>query len=309
MEEKKVKRKIHWKTWAPIYIMMAPALIYLFINNYIPMFGLVTAFKKINFQLGIWKSPFNGLSNFEYLFKTPDAFIITRNTLGYNLVFIALNTTLSIIFAIFISEIQNKTCKKIYQSAVLLPYLMSIVIISYIVYAFFSPDKGLINNSILKPLGKKNISWYMEPKYWPWILIFVNAWKGVGYNCLVFIAGIGGISKDYYESAELDGATKWQQIHYITLPCLKSSIITMVLLNIGRVFYSDFGLFYQVPMNSGALYDVTNTIDTYVYRSLLQLGDVGMASAAGFYQSIVGFAFILICNFIVRKIDRESALF
>lgn len=301
--------KIRWKKWAPVFVMMSPGVIYLFINNYIPIFGLVIAFKKLDFTAGIWNSPWAGLSNFTYLFKTPDAFIITRNTLLYNLAFIAINTILSLIFAIFINDMKNKLCKKIYQSAVLLPYLMSIVIIGYIVFALLSPDKGMVNNSILKPLGADPVSWYMEPKYWPWILIIVNAWKGVGYNCLVFIAGIAGISPGYYEAAQLDGATKWQQIRYITLPCLKTTVITLTLLSIGRIFYSDFGLFYQIPMNSGALFDVTNTIDTYVYRSLLQLGNVGMASAAGFYQSLVGFVLIMVCNLIVRKADRDSALF
>lgn len=303
------RKKNRWRKWLPVYIMMLPGLTYLLINNYIPIFGLVTAFKKLDFQKGIWQSPWAGFSNFTYLFKTPDAFIITRNTLLYNVFFIALNICLSMIFAIFISDMKHRFCKKIYQSAVLRPYLMSIVIISYIVYAFLSPDKGMINNSILKPLGLDMVSWYMEPKYWPFILIIVNAWKGVGYNCLVFIAGLGGISPSYYEAAALDGATKWQQIRYITLPCMKKTVITMVMLNIGRIFYSDFGLFYQIPLNSGALFDVTNTIDTYVYRSLLQFGNVGMASAAGFYQSIIGFVFILACNFVVRKVDRDSALF
>ena len=189
--------KIRWKKWAPVFVMMSPGVIYLFINNYIPIFGLVIAFKKLDFTAGIWNSPWAGLSNFTYLFKTPDAFIITRNTLLYNLAFIAINTILSLIFAIFINDMKNKLCKKIYQSAVLLPYLMSIVIIGYIVFALLSPDKGMVNNSILKPLGADPVSWYMQPKYWPWILIIVNAWKGVGYNCLVFIAGIAGISPGY----------------------------------------------------------------------------------------------------------------
>lgn len=302
-------KQFQLKKWIPIYIMMAPGLIYLFINNYIPMAGLVLAFKKYNFSHGIFGSPWAGFSNFEYLFKTPDAFIITRNTILYNVAFLGLNTFLSLLYAIFISEIKNKAGKKIYQSAVLLPHLMSIVIISYIVYAVFSPDKGMMNNTILKGLGRSPVSWYMEPKYWPIILIIVNAWKGVGYNCLVYIAGITGISTAYYEAAKLDGATKLQQIRYITLPCLKTTILTMTLLSVGRMFYSDFGLFYQVPMNMGALYDVTNTIDTYVYRSLLQLGNIGMASAAGFYQSIVGLLLLLFCNFIVQRIDKESALF
>lgn len=309
MEERKRKKTFRWRKWVPIFIMMSPGLIYLLVNNYLPMFGLVIAFKKVNFQLGIWESPWAGFSNFTYLFKTPEALTITRNTLLYNAAFITVNTGLSLSFALFITEMKSKFCKKIYQSAVLLPYLMSAVIVSYIVYALLSPDKGMVNNSILKPLGKKPVSWYMEPKYWPFILLLVNAWKGVGYNCLVFIAGLSGISPGFYEAARLDGASKWQEIFYISLPCMKTSIITLVLLQIGRIFYSDFGLFYQVPMNSGALFDVTNTIDTYVYRSLLQLGNIGMASAAGFYQSIVGFGLILVCNALVRGMDKDSALF
>ena len=252
MDDRQIKKTFRWRKWVPIFIMMSPGLIYLLVNNYLPMFGLVIAFKKVNFQLGIWESPWAGFSNFTYLFKTPEALTITRNTLLYNAAFITVNTGLSLSFALFITEMKSKFCKKIYQSAVLLPYLMSAVIVSYIVYALLSPDKGMVNNSILKPLGKKPVSWYMEPKYWPFILLLVNAWKGVGYNCLVFIAGLSGISPGFYEAARLDGASKWQEIFYISLPCMKTSIITLVLLQIGRIFYSDFGLFYQVPMNSGA---------------------------------------------------------
>lgn len=305
----KRKLPLHLKKWGPIYMMAAPGLIYLLINNYIPMFGLVIAFKKIDFSKGIIRSPWVGLDNFTYLFKTKDAFIITRNTIAYNAAFLVINTVLGVLFAIFISDIKNRRGRKIYQTATLLPYLMSTVIVSYIVYAFLSPDKGMINSSILRKLGKAPVSWYMEDKYWPFILTFVNTWKGIGYGCLVYIAGIAGIDTAYYEAAKMDGATKWQQIYYITLPALKQTVLTLNLLNIGKIFYSDFGLFYQVPMNSGALYDVTNTIDTYVYRSLMQLGNVGMASAAGFYQSLVGFALVILTNMLVRKIDRESALF
>lgn len=305
----KRKGKIRLRKWLPVFIMMAPGLIYLLINNYIPIAGLVIAFKKLDFQAGLFKSEWIGFTNFKFLFMTPDAFIITRNTILYNLAFIVINTILSLTFAIFINDLNSKFFKKIYQSAILLPYLMSIVIVTYIVFALLSPDKGLINNSILKPLGKGPISWYMEPKYWPAILIIVNAWKGVGYSCLVFIASIASISPGLFEAAELDGASKWQQIRYITLPSVKTTVITLVLLSVGRIFYSDFGLFFQVPLDSGPLFNVTSTIDTYVYRSLLQLGNVGMASAAGFYQSCVGFVLIMICNFIVRKVDSDSALF
>ena len=203
----------------------------------------------------------------------------------------------------------SKKLKKLYQSAVLLPYLMSIVIISYIVFAFLSTENGMVNNSLLIPFGKNPISWYAEPKYWPLILTLVNVWKGVGYGCLIYISAINGIPKDYYEAANLDGAGKWKQIRCITLPSLVPSVITLTLLSIGRIFYSDFGLFYQVTQNSGQLYDTTNVIDTYVYRALLQSGNIGMASAAGFYQSIVGFACVLLANVVVRKLSPENAMF
>ncbi len=289
--------------------MMLPGMLYLLINNYIPMSGLFIAFKRVNFKLGILRSPWTGFDNFKFLFQNSDAWIITRNTILYNIAFIFINMVLGVTFAIFLSELRRKISKKIFQSAVLLPNLMSIVIVSYIVYAFLDPDKGMMNNTILPLFGRKGISWYTEPKYWPFILILVNTWKSIGYGCLVYLAGITAIDTTYYEAAILDGASKWQQIRYITLPCLKTSVISLALLNVGRIFYSDFGLFYQVPLHSGSLFEVTNTIDTYVYRSLLTLGNIGMASAAGFYQSVVGFVFILICNLFIRKIDRESALF
>lgn len=308
-ERKRLRRKYKLRKWIPVFVMAAPGLIYLFINNYIPLMGLFIAFKKVNFQLGLIDSPWAGLDNFRFLFQTKDAWIITRNTLGYNLLFIAINIVLGVAFAIFISDMKRKGAKKLYQSMVLLPHLMSTVIISYIVYALLSPDKGMMNNTVLPLFGESGVSWYNEPKYWPLILTIVNTWKSIGYGCLVYISGIASIDESYYEAAVLDGATKWQQIRYITLPCLRVSILSLMLLNVGRIFYSDFGLFYQVPMNSGPLFSVTNTIDTYVYRSLLQLGNVGMSAAAGFYQSIVGFIVIVVCNLIVRKIDRDSAIF
>ena len=247
------------------------------------------------------------MKNFEYLFTTSDAFVITRNTILYNVAFIVINTTLAIAVAIILSELEGKR-KKVYQSAILLPNLLSTVIIGYLVFAFFSVENGFINNTILKALGKDPVSWYSEPKYWPFILVFVSAWKSVGYNCIVYLATLMGFDKSFYESAKIDGATRWQQIKYITLPLLRPTIIMLTMMAIGRIFYSDFGLFYQVPMNQGALYSTTNTIDTYVYRGLLQMGNVSMSAAAGVYQSIVGFILVLGANLLVRKIDRDSAL-
>lgn len=297
------------KRYLPLYLMFLPGALYLFINNYVPMYGLIVAFKQYNVRKGILGSAWCGLKNFKFLFATPDAFVITRNTILYNSVFIAINTIFGIIFAIFICDILSKKLKKVYQSAILFPYLMSSVILSYIVYAFFSQSTGIVNNTFLPLLGKEAISWYSEAKYWPYILVFVNTWKGIGYGCLIYIAGINGIDQSYFEAAKLDGASKWQQIKSITLPTLVPTIITLTLMSVGRIFYSDFGLFYQVPRNSGMIYSTTNVIDTYVYRGLMEQSNVGMSAAAGFYQSVVGFALVLLANMVVRKFSKENALF
>ena len=297
------------KKWTPIYLMMLPGALYLLINNYIPMFGLVIAFKQVDFQKGIFESPWIGFQNFQFLFQTKDAFVITRNTLLYNIAFIILNTVIGIVFAIFICDITWKAGKKVYQSAILFPYLMSWVIVGYIIYAIFSMQYGIANKSILPAFGMDPLMWYNDPKYWPAILIVTNTWKGIGYGCLIYISSINGIEASYFEAAELDGANKFQQIWNITLPEILPSVITLTLLSIGRIFYSDFGLFYQVPRDSGLLYSTTNTIDTYVYRGLMKLGNVGMASAAGFYQSVVGFILVLLSNWVVRKISPDNALF
>lgn len=308
-EVKKEKKKNALKEYWPLYLMMFPALLYLLINNYIPMAGMVIAFKKLNFAKGIWASPWAGLDNFKFLFASKDAWIITRNTLLYNVAFILVNMVVGIAIAILITEIRNTKLKKIYQSAILLPFLMSMVILSYIVYALLSAENGLVNNSILPLFHIDPIQWYQKPKYWPAILIIANCWKGVGYGCLIYIASLIGIDPSFYEAARLDGASKWQEITKITLPSLVPTIITLLLLSIGRIFYSDFGLFYQVPMNSGVLFPTTNVIDTYVYRALIEQGNISMSSAAGVYQSLVGFCVVMLSNWIVRKVDKDQALF
>ena len=303
------------KTWKnikrafPLYIMVAPGFLYLLINNYVPMTGIIIAFKHLNFAKGILHSDWAGLSNFEYLFKTPDAALITRNTLLYNFAFIVVNTTVSILIALLLSELRSKTKVKIFQSAVLIPSLISIIIVSYLVYALLGSTTGFVNNTILNALGKKGVDWYTAKTAWPFILVIVYLWKNAGYNAIVYMAGIAGIDKEIYEAAKIDGASKLKQITAITLPLLRPTIIIMTLMAIGRVFYSDFGLFYQVPMNAGTLFSTTQTIDTYVYRGLMDQGNVGMSSAAGVYQSLVGFALVMIANFIVRKKDPENALF
>ncbi len=297
------------RRYLPLYLMFLPGALYILINNYIPMYGLIVAFKQYNVRKGIWDSAWVGLKNFKFLFATPDALVITRNTILYNVTFITINTVIGILFAIFICDTVNKKLQKMYQSAILFPFLMSAVILSYIVYAFLSQSTGIVNNSILPSLGMDPVNWYSEAKYWPVILIFVNTWKGIGYGTLIYISSINGIDPSYYEAAQLDGASKWQQIKSITLPSVVPTMITLTLMSVGRIFYSDFGLFYQVPRNSGMIYSTTNVIDTYVYRGLMEQSNVGMSAAAGFYQSLVGFALVLVANLVVRKFSKEHALF
>ena len=289
--------------------MMIPGLLYILINNYLPMAGLAIAFKNVNYSVGIWKSPWVGLQNFKYLFATKEAFVITRNTLLYNIAFIIIGVIVAVTVAILLNEIVAVKAKKFYQTVILIPYLISMVVVSYLVYALLNTESGFINKSILEPLGLTKIAWYSSPQYWPVILILVQVWKTFSYNSIIYLATLVGFDKSYYEAAMIDGASRWQRIKCITLPLLKPTIIVMVLMSIGKIFYSDFGLFYQVPMNQGVLYDVTNTIDTYVYRGLIQFNNIGMSSAAGFYQSIVGFICVLTANFVVRKFDRDNALF
>ena len=289
--------------------MLLPGSIYLLINNYAPMGGLFIAFKRINFKKGIFRSDWVGLSNFEFLFKTKEAWVMTRNTLLYNLVFIALNIILGVTFAILLNEIRNKVLKKSYQTILLMPQIISMVIVSYMAFAFLSSDNGFINLTILKNLGRAKISWYSKAGYWPFIIVFVQAWKNIGYNTILFLASVVGIDPSLYDAAKVDGASRIRQIFYITLALMRPAMITLGLLMVGKIFYSDFGLFYQLPMNSGPLFGVTQTIDTYVYRGLSNVSNLGMASAASFYQSFVGFAVVLASNLVVRRIDPDSALF
>lgn len=289
--------------------MTLPGIVYFFFNNYLPMVGVLIAFKDINYAKGIWASDWVGFKNFEFLFSTEDAFIITRNTILYNLVFILLNVTLAVLIALLLNEIRRKFLARLYQSIILLPILLSAVILGYLVFSFLSIEYGFVNKLILEPLGIDAISWYSEPKYWPYILVLVYAWKSMGYASIIYLAAIIGIDSEYYDAAKLDGAGRWQQMRSITIPLITPVIVILTILAIGKVFYADFGLFYQVTLNSGAIMSTTNVIDTYVYRALLQMGDVGMASAAGLYQSVLGFFLVLGTNYIAGKINEENALF
>lgn len=297
------------KRFIPLYLMMLPGFVYLIINNYMPMAGLALAFKKVNYAVGLFNSPWCGLSNFKFLFSTNDAFQFFRNTILYNLAFIVFGNLLGVIIAIGLDAIHNKFFQRFSQVIILIPYLLSTVIVSYIAFAFLSPSNGFMNMTVLKFLGMDPVSWYSEPGAWPFILVIVYLWMTMGYSSILYYSTLIGIDKSYYEAASVDGAGIWSQIIHITLPALRPTIITLVLLAVGRICYSDFGLFYQVPMNSGLLYSTTQTIDTYVYRGLLELNDIGRSTAGGFLQSILGFVCVFIANTVVSKFDKDSSLF
>lgn len=302
------KKKTGGQTWR-LLLIAAPGILYLLINNYIPMLGVFLAFKDFNYMKGIFGSDWCGFKNFEFLFKTKDAFIMTRNTLLYNAVFIVIGTIFAIFVAILLSELGERLRTKFFQASLLLPNLLSWVIIGIVGYAFLNADNGFLDKTVLPALGLDPVAWYSTPKYWPFILLLVFLWKNTGYTSIIYMAGIAGINKEIYESAQLDGAGKLKQIWYITLPMLKPTVIITTLMMVGRIFYSDFGLFYQVPQNSGVLFPVTQTIDTYVYRALMTSNNVGMAAAAALFQSVVGFLLVLGANALVRRLDSDNALF
>ncbi len=289
--------------------MALPGILLLIAFNYLPMFGLIIAFKNLNFAKGFFRSDWYGFKNFEFFIRTPYAYTTTRNTILYNLVFIGLGTVFSVACALALHELRNRRTAKVYQSIMFLPYFLSWVVVSYLTFAFLSVDMGFFNKQLLPLLHIPPVEWYGETRFWPPILVLANLWKYSGYNSVIYLATIVGILPEYYEAATIDGASKFQQIRKITIPLISPVIIILVLLGIGRVFFADFGLFYQVPRNTGALFDVTNVIDTYVYRTLVISGDIGMASAAGLYQAVVGFILVLASNLIVRRVDPSKALF
>ncbi len=292
-----------------LLLLLLPGVLYLILNNYMPMFGLMIAFKSIDYSKGIWGSDWVGFKNFEFLFTTRDAWLITRNTVLYNAVFIVLHLVVPVAFAIALNELRLRLAARFYQSVMFLPYFLSMIVVSYLGYSLLNSEYGFINKSVLEPLGFDPVSWYTKSELWPFILPLVNIWKTVGYYSIVYLAAVIGIDNEYYEAALIDGASKWQQIRRITIPLIKPVLIVMTLLQVGKIFNADFGLFYQVPLDSGALFPTTQVIDTYVYRALLTLGDIGMSSAAGLYQSFVGFILVLTTNYIVRRVDKENALF
>lgn len=304
-----------YKKTLVLLTMVAPAAIWLLLLRYLPMGGIVLAFKdyKINprnpsFISNLLSSKWVGLKNFEYLFKTDSAWIMFRNTLGYNIVFIILGVIIPVAFAIMMNELTRKFVRKTYQTMMFFPYFLSWVVVSYFLNAFLDAQYGMIP-AMQAAAGKEVTSWYTTPGPWPYLLVFANLWKNVGYSTVLYLAAITGIDANQYEAAAIDGASKWQQVLYVTIPHLRTMICILFIMNVGRIFASDFGLFYNVPMQNGALFSVTQTIDTYVYRAYIATGNPGQSSAAGLLQNVLGFIFILSANAIVKKVDADSAMF
>lgn len=298
-----------------IFLLMAlPGALWMIFFFYIPVFGNVVAFKDFRFSSqggfirSVIESDWVGLKNFEFLFSSENAWIITRNTVLYNLGFIFIGTACAVALAVIMSMLRNKRRVKTYQTAMMFPYFLSWIIISFFVYSFLSPDKGVVNRLMVN-MGKSPVNWYTDPTYWPFIIILIGIWKNLGYQSVIYFASIMGIDPTYYEAAKIDGANRWQQIRHVTIPQIIPLISIMTILAVGNIMRADFGLFYNVPRNSGSLTAVTQVIDTFVYKGLAASGDLGMSSAAGLYQSVVGFIILMIANTVVRKLDPESSLF
>lgn len=289
-------------------LMALPALLILFIFNYLPMAGIVIAFKRFRANLGFFGSPWVGLQNFSFFFKSQDAWRITRNTMAYNAVFIILGLVISVAFALMLFELTSRAVLKLYQTVFFFPYFLSWVVVGYVLYAFLNMQYGLLNG-LLHALGSQQVQWYIRPGYWPFILVLMNLWKSVGYFSVIYYAGLMGIDKELFEACVIDGANKWQTITRISVPLLSPLMIALLILQIGRIFYADFGLFYNLPRDIGTLYPTTDVIDTYVFRSLRVTGEIGMSSAANFYQALVGFTLVVVSNGVVRRISPEHALF
>ncbi len=291
---------------SPLFLLSLPGMLVIVIFSYLPMFGVIMAFKKFNFNKGFWGSDWVGFENFKFFFKSDKAFEITKNTVLYNFAFILVTTVTALLFAILLNELGKKMVK-LYQTVIFLPHFLSWVVVSYIVYAFLEHQNGFLNK-MLAWSGLETIQWYRESFYWPIILIFTHLWKTIGFSTLVYYAGVIGIDNSYYEAARIDGASKWQMMCRITLPLLTPLIIILFIIAIGGIFRADFGLFFIVPSDSVYLYRVTDVIDTYVYRALRGTGDIGMSTAIGLYQSVVGFIMVLGSNYLIRRINKENAL-
>ncbi len=303
------RKKTFWLT-----TMMLPTAVWLLLIRYLPMLGISMAFldyrlptRKMPFPVNLFHSKFVGLENFEFLFTSESAEMI-RNTIGYNLLWIVLGLVIAVAFAVMMSELTKRFLAKTYQTMMFFPYFLSWVVVAYFLFAFLDPTNGMLVRS-QKAAGETAIDWYNSPAYWPVILTICSMWKNTGYSTVLYLSAITGIDRSQYEAAAVDGATKWQQVVHVTLPHLRPMIIILLIMNVGKIFNADFGLFWSVPMNSAPLYPVTQVVDTYVYRAYTATGNVGMSTAAGFLQNLVGFVCIMAANAVVRRIDADSSLF
>ncbi|MBM7568017.1 ABC transporter permease [Paenibacillus sacheonensis] len=287
-------------------LLALPAIVFIFIFSYVPLYGLVLPFKEYNFEKGFLHSPWIGLTNFEFLFNS-DLLHIIRNTVVMNALFISINVIVEVAVALLLFEL-GKRATKVYQTVLFLPFFISWIVVSYAVFGFLDSDTGIVNK-LLAAFGMDPVMFYNSPGYWPLILVVAHVWKFLGYGTLMYYAALMGIDAEYYEAARLDGATRFQQAWHISIPLIRPIIIIMVVLSIGNIFYSDFGLFYSVTQDNALLYPTTDVIDTYVYRALRQLGDFGMSSAAGLFQSICGFIVVVLSNYAIGKISKEDKLF
>ncbi|WP_246302998.1 ABC transporter permease [Paenibacillus plantarum] len=298
--------KHFWKAKS-LFLIGLPAIIVVFIFYYLPMYGIVIAFKDINYAKGIWGSDWVGLHNFKFFFNSQDALRITRNTLLLNGLFIVVGMSCALVIGLLLAELGRRWVK-LFQTILFFPYFLSWVVVGFVSYILLNPSFGVINK-VLDQFHVAPIDWYSKPGYWPLILTLTYLWKNVGYTAIIFFTGLLSIDNSYYEAASIDGASRLQQIRKISIPLILPLITMLFMLNVGRIFYSDFGLFYFVPRDAGMLYPTTDVVDTYVFRSLRVVGDLGMASAASLYQAVVGLILVVSTNLLVRKFSKDHALF
>lgn len=291
-----------------LYVMAVPGLLFFLIFSYLPIYGITIAFKDYNFSKGITGSEWVGFKNFDYFFTSDDFWIVLRNTLGLNLLFIIFTTITAVLIALMFNEIRNKYFKRISQSLIFLPYFMSWIVVGMIVQSLFGGEEPMIN-TWLQGLGMEPVNWMFEAKLWPAILTVIRVWQGAGYLSIIFLAAITGIPEDMYEAARIDGASKLQIMLRITLPLLVPTIMIMTLLSVGKIFNGDFAMIYAIIGDNSLLYPTTDVIDTFVFRSMRQLHDFGMSSAVGLFQSVMGLLFVLAANWVTRRVSKESALF
>jgi len=293
--------------WA-LYLMALPGLAVVFIVSYMPMPGIILAFKDYKVSKGIWGSEWVGLKNFQFLLSSGTAWQIIRNTLALNAAFIVAAQVCSLTMAVLLNEVYHTYFAKIFQSILFFPHFVSWVLVGFFTFAFLNSDTGYVN-ALLKSVGGQPINWYSAPEYWVLILVLLSVWKGLGYFTIIYLAGMLNISPEYYEAARIDGANKLQETRFITLPLVRPLVIINVLLAIGRIFFANFDFIFNATRDSSLLLSTVNVIDTFVYRSLASLGNFNLASAAGFFQAIMGLILILSANWIVRRFDKEQALF